>query len=113
MHTIRNWLFAAVIAALARAPAGAVGVPVSGFAVPYTSYTYDYWGQPAPAPHAYLPSTVIRGWDLGVGPLRNPNDLHVSDAGNIYIADTGNNRVIVLDPEWNLIRVVDSFERDG
>lgn len=88
-------------------------MPVSGFDVPYTSYTYDYWGQPAPAPHAYLPSTVIRGWDLGVGPLRNPNDLHVSDAGNIYIADTGNNRVIVLDPEWNLIRVVDSFERDG
>lgn len=113
MHTIRIWLVIMFTVLLAQGSAGAVGVPVTDFVVPYTSYTYDYWGQPAPAPHAYLPVSVIRGDDLGVGSLRNPNDLHVSPNGNIYIADTGNNRVIVLDPEWNLVRVMESFERDG
>lgn len=114
MNTIRAWLVTAVIVFLAQGTtASAVGVPVSDFVVPYTSYTYDYWGEPAPAPHAYLPTSVIRGVDLGVGPLRNPNDLRVSPGGQIYIADTGNNRVIILDSQWNLLRVIDSFESDN
>lgn len=93
--------------------AAPVGVPVTGFVVPYTSYTYDYWGQPVPAPHAYLPAAIIRGSDLGVGSLKNPADLHVSPSGHIYIADTGNNRVIVLDPEWRLVRIIAEFETGG
>lgn len=110
---MRIWLITAIIMTLAYGTAGAVGIPVTGFVVPYTSYTYDYWGQPAPAPHAYLPVTAIRGVDLGVGALRSPNDLHVGPDGKIYIADTGNHRVVVVDAEWNLVRIIDSFERDG
>ena len=101
------------ILAVASAPATAVGVPVTGFVVPYQSYTYDYWGQPVPAPQAYLPVSFIRGEDLGVGDLRSPNDLHVSASGHVYIADTGNHRVIVLDPEWRLVRVISEFEHAG
>lgn len=93
--------------------ASAVGVPVNGFIVPYTSYTYDFWGEATPAPHAYLPSTLIQGADLGVGPLNRPQDLHVSPNGNIYIADTGNHRIITLDSDWNVIRVIQTFERFG
>lgn len=107
------WLAIVAILVATGGPAAAVGVPVSGFVVPYTSYTYDYWGQPVPAPHAYLPVSIIRGSDLGAGSLRNPGDLHVSASGHVYIADTGNNRVLVLDPEWRLVRVIAEFEHAG
>ena len=32
--------------------------------LPYRSYTYDYWGEPVPAPHAYVPTAVINGSTL-------------------------------------------------
>lgn len=99
---------------LASVPAAsAVGQPVNQFVVPYTSYTYDFWGEAVPAPQAYLPVRFIRGADLGVGPLNSPNDIHVSPAGNIYIADTGNNRIVALDRDWQLIRVIEEFEHLG
>ena len=97
--------------------AGAVGVPISNFVVPYTSYTYDYWGEAVPAPQAYLPSHVITGSDLGVGDFRAPSDLVVGPGGDIYIADAGNNRILVFDSSWQLLRIMDSFinrgEEDG
>ncbi len=111
--TLPIWLAVVAILGAAVPAAAAIGVPAAGFVVPYQSYTYDYWGQPAPAPQAYLPVSIIRGRDLGVGDLRNPNDLHVSASGHIYIADTGNNRVIVLDPEWRLVRIISEFENAG
>jgi len=111
--TLPIWLAVVAILGAAVPAAAAIGVPTAGFVVPYQSYTYDYWGQPAPAPQAYLPVSIIRGRDLGVGDLRNPNDLHVSASGHIYIADTGNNRVIVLDPEWRLVRIISEFENAG
>jgi len=91
----------------------AVGMPVSNFTVPYTSYTYDYWGEAVPAPQAYLPSRVITGADLGVGDLNAPSDLAVSPNGNIYIADAGNNRILVFDSNWEQIRIIDSLRQGG
>ena len=75
MHTIRIWLSLCFYRCSwhrgrQRAPSG---VPVTDFVVPYTSYTYDYWGAAGPAPHAYLPVVRdLRGDDLGVGPLETP-----------------------------------------
>lgn len=107
-------LLLASTALLLSAQAGAaVGLPATGFVVPYTSYTYDFWGRAVASPHAYLPARIVRGEDLGVGPLANPRDLYVSPAGHIYIADTGNHRVIVVDGEWRVLRVIDAFENGG
>lgn len=103
----------ALVCGIAVGIAGAVGVPVTQFVVPYTSYTYDFWGEAVPAPQAYLPTRFIRGTDLGVGAFRDPRDIHVSPEGNVYIADTGNNRVVVLDQEWRVIRVIETFDHEG
>lgn len=91
----------------------AAGVSISNFTVPYTSYVYDYWGNSVPAPQAYLPSEVMKGENLSVGSFSNPNDLYVSASGNIYIADTGNNRVVVFDKNWQLIRTITTFDNQG
>ncbi|HZK34172.1 MAG TPA: NHL repeat-containing protein [Bacillota bacterium] len=80
---------------------------------PYGSYTYDYWGDPVPAPAPYVPTRLIDGESLGIGPLRGANDLFVSDSNTIYIADSDNNRIIVLNDNWEVERVIEGFEKDG
>lgn len=79
---------------------------------PYSSYTYDFWGYMVPAPQAYLPMRVIDESLIGVGPLRDPRDLFVQD-GKLYLLDSGNDRIIVLDDEFRAIQVIDQFENDG
>jgi len=81
-------------------------------AVMYQSYYVDYYGTAVPAPHAYVPSRVVYGSDLGLGDFKSPQDVVVADDG-IYIVDTGNNRIIHTDLSFNVIRVIDSFEKNG
>lgn len=81
----------------------------SGFFVPYTSYTYDYWDEVVPAPHAYLPKRLLTAADLDLDNFSQPSDLVIDAQQNIYIVDSGNNRIIHLDPEWNILRIIDHF----
>lgn len=82
---------------------------VKSFAAPYQSYTYSYWGEPVPAPYSYLPSKVINGSDLGIDHFRNPADIFVNEAGEVYVLDSGNNRVVIMDKNFKLIRIIESF----
>lgn len=104
--------------AVALLVAGALisGLPASpgvAQADPYPSYTYDFWKNPVPAPQAYLPTRIISGDDIGAGPLNQPRDLFVDANRNVYIVDTGNNRLVCLDENWNLRLVVSEFFHDG
>ncbi|NLH14805.1 MAG: hypothetical protein GX476_10175, partial [Firmicutes bacterium] len=40
-------------------------------------------------------------------------DLAVGRDGTIYIADTGNNRLVLLDASFSRVRVISEFDRDG
>lgn len=82
-------------------------------AVPYDSYTYDYWNEIVSAPHAYVPEQVIYADDVGLQNFRTPHDIFVAPDNHIYLADTGNNRIIKFDSEWNVIAIVDSFDNQG
>lgn len=42
--------------------------------------------------------------------LSRPQDLFIDDKDNLYIADTGNNRVIKLDAEYNLVQIYKNGE---
>jgi hypothetical protein len=81
--------------------------------VPYWSYTYDRFKDPAPSPIPYVPSRTVDGVSLGVGAFKNPGDLFVDDQLNIYILDTGNNRLVCLDSNWNVRRVITQFDNGG
>ena len=39
--------------------------------------------------------------------------MHVSEAGNIYVLDSGNKRIVCLDEAWNVVRVIDAFMNEG
>ena len=90
-------------------------VPVAAQALPFQGYSYDYWGWLIPAPAAYVPVRSWMGSDIGetVGNFVTPASLHVCPDGNIYVVDTGNNRIVVFDEQLNLIRVLDGFYKDG
>lgn len=97
--------------------AGAVSADelhLSTFMVPYASYTFDYWDNAVEGPIAYLPKRVITARELGLDSLRQPRDIVVDEKNNhIYIADTGNNRIVQLDLDWNVLRIIDGFTNNG
>ena len=87
--------------------------------VPYTTYNYNYWGDIVYTPAAYEPDRVVTGTDLtydgkSIGSFVTPQDICVSDAGYIYLADTGNNRIVVMDSTMKTVtNIIDGFDNEG
>nr|WP_225229346.1 hypothetical protein [Paenibacillus gallinarum] len=77
------------------------------------SYNYSFWGETVEAPAAYQATELYTGSDLGVGPLKEPSDLHVSSDQQIYVLDSGNNRVVVLNNRFTDAVTITSFDHDG
>jgi len=82
---------------------------------PYQGFNYNYWGIHVPAPVAMAPLRTFGLHDIApeLGEMNEPTDLHVDPENNIYLVDSGNNRIIIFDEDLNLNRVLDSFNRDG
>lgn len=86
---------------------------------PYDTYIYDYWEEVVPTPAAYEPTGIISGRDLtyqgeSIGSFVNPQDLCKSEDGCIYVADTGNHRIVVLNPAMTeVVNIYETFVRDG
>lgn len=81
----------------------------------YQTYTYSSTGVSQYSPDAYYPSTrmvVFGTWKGEEVFLNKPQDVFVDNHKNIMISDTGNNRIVVLDKDFNLITVIDSFKND-
>lgn len=87
--------------------------------LPYQSYNYNYWEDIVYTPAPYEPDYVVVGQDLkykgeSIGNFVTPQDICVADDGFIYLADTGNNRIIVLDSSAKDVkRIIDSFDNNG
>ncbi len=78
--------------------------------VPYSSYIYDYSGYWVATPHAYLPGAMLDGEALGVESLNFPSDLEYGPDGCLYLSDTGNNRILKLDGDRRLIKIIEGME---
>ena len=87
--------------------------------LPYDCYNYDYWNNILYTPAPYVPDGSLGGSSLmwegnPLGAFRSPQDLCVSPDGKIYLADTGNNRIVVIDGGLKtVLQVIDHFEADG
>ncbi|WP_424768406.1 hypothetical protein [Paenibacillus sp. sgz302251] len=80
---------------------------------PYEAYVYNEWDKSKAAPVSYLPRASYSGAELGVGALQEPQDLFVAKDGSIYIADTGNKRIVVLDAELKRKAIIDKLAWNG
>lgn len=81
----------------------------------YYTYTYDYFSDVMESPDAYSAQARIFGIDFGIGDFSQPQGMYA--AGNsIYVADTGNNRIVELfvgTDGITLSRVIDTFKNGG
>ncbi|WP_248927537.1 YIP1 family protein [Paenibacillus hamazuiensis] len=108
--TLRLWAALLIVLGAVWSPAAADA------AVKYSTFTKDsynnlIWLQPA-----YYPIGVV-GQDLYApdpgnpklltkSPLKNPKDIFVDSKNEIYIADTGNNRIVHMTEKGQLIRYI-------
>ncbi len=70
------------------------------------NYQYDEDNTSIPAPETYIAKEVIYGTDIGIGAFDTPSDIFVDENGFVYIADTGNNRIVVLDSNLSFVREI-------
>ena len=75
---------------------------------PVKSYTYDAAGEIKEIPTPYDVKNVFG--DDGVS-LKTPEDMAVYD-GNIYILDSGNNRVVAVSSDFSNINII-AFSKNG
>ena len=83
-------------------------------ASPFEAYLYDRvrWGQTVPSINGYVPEMSFSGQSLLVGAFSGPSDIFVTQNGHLYIVDTGNNRIVIIDIDTvylSVIKEIDTF----
>lgn len=79
----------------------------------YIPYNYDSWGDSIASQTGYTADTFISGDDIGCGPFDEITDIFVTEDERMFIADRGNNRIVVTDLEFNLITEISEFDYNG
>ena len=93
------------VSALLVLIAGVMLLTGTAFAdTPYTTYTINGYGQIRQTQTAYLAHATIT--KFGEEALTSPSDICLAADGLIYVADTGNARIVVGDVEGNLVKIV-------
>ena len=109
-------------------------LPVSA-ATPYQTYTYSINGTALYSPDAYAPAKTVDSTYIGLFDkevmakmypdltadelktkmvaFENSSDLQCDDLGNVYIADTKNNRILVLDRYYKLSMIIETFANEN
>ena len=76
----------------------------------YDTYTYSIDGEPMMSPTAYVADQTYRWYDMKLDkPLASASDIFSDNDGNIYIADKGNNRIVVLNKYYSHVATIDSY----
>ena len=100
-------IFCAIFAIVMIVSCFAIGTSASSA---YQTYTYSIEGYALYSPDAYVASAVIDSNYMGLDvAIANPNDLFADSKGNIYIADTDNNRIVCLDRYYKVRFTISSF----
>ena len=51
---------------------------------------------------------------MSIGNFVSPQDICYADDGNLYLADTGNNRIVVLNNDMTeVVNIIDGFDNNG
>lgn len=75
----------------------------------YSAYTYNFEGEPVATPAAYEAKRLLSGYDIGDIPFRDLSDITADGNGLIYVTDSGNNRIVVLNESLQPVSVIDHY----
>ena len=76
----------------------------------YQTYTYSIEGEALYSPDAYYPEMALTSPKMGLDvALKDPRDLVTDKQGNVYIADTGNNRIVILNSYYEYQGSISTF----
>lgn len=103
----RRWILLAILSLLSFAVLSTGAPDVSALSA-YKTYTLDRGNNLSETNEAYEAVYQIRALSDGTT-LKQAKDLFIDEDDYIYVADTGNQRVVVLDPDY---QVVYSFGSD-
>ncbi len=76
----------------------------------YDPYSYDRWGDAVASQAGYTAEKYVDGNTIGCGPLNEPADLFISHDELMYIADKGNNRIVITDLDFNFKKEMKEFK---
>ncbi len=86
-----------------------VALPASA-SEPYQTYIYSSEGFALHSPAAYSPQQNVDSAFIGLDvPFDEATDLFVDFENRVYIADTANSRIIVLNPKYKLLFTLSTF----
>ncbi len=84
-------------------------MPVSA-SEPYQTYTYSSDGFALHSPAAYTPYKIVDSTTMGLSvPFDDATDLFVDGDLNVYLVDSKNNRIIVMDQHYNVTMEIVTF----
>jgi DNA-binding beta-propeller fold protein YncE len=98
------WLFLCVCL---LAPARALA------SVPYEGYIFNKRGEEVHSLNGYLYYDSWDGFGTEAGALNAPEDLFVDRHDRLYVADTGNHRILMMDRDFRLLRVYGDADGPG
>lgn len=79
----------------------------------YEPYSYDRWGESISSQVGYTADYFVDGKSIGCGSFKEPGDFYITEDEQFYIADKGNDRIVVTDLEFNLIETLTEFNYNG
>ena len=110
----RRWLIRLTVMLCVWIVAGVtVSTPVLAM-MPYDTEYYEYnssewiYVQPIYVPHTYITGAS----DLGPA-FSGPSDLYITGDDRVFVADTGNSRIVVLDRQGTVLSVIGTEEGPG
>lgn len=101
------------IACIALALTVLLLTPVSALSdTPYQGYIYDSYDKSNPAPVGYEPEKVVNQNVLGLQSIGRLYDMDFDDDGNLYVLDSDNSSIYILDVNMNLKSTL-TLNQDG
>lgn len=91
-----------------------LALPVHAFAAtPYNGYTVNNLREDVRSINGYVYEGSIDGYNLASGSFVAPEDIFIAEDGTVFVVDTGNSRIVHLDRNNNVIKIVGDAEGDG
>lgn len=118
MGTMNKLMRAIILAAVIITLAGKSRIALAS-ELPYDTYNYNFYEDIVYTPAAYIPSGAVSGTQLyyegeSLGAFSNPQDICKTPDGKVVVADTGNNRIIILNNDMTeVIKVITDFDNNG